>query len=120
MGRIFNTGGFLPEKMHCLMMRGKLKDYTKEDAFALAEENGIRKAESIIKKVAAVISDFRKYAEECEVNPKWIGTIEACLKNNLKEWGLSEERDALSLKVNNIVFNDIRMERARKGNFHLL
>lgn len=35
---IFNTGGFLPEKMHCMMMQGKLQGQTLEDALALGKE----------------------------------------------------------------------------------
>ena len=36
---IFNTGGHLPETMHCLMMRGKLFGWTKEDALSLSQKN---------------------------------------------------------------------------------
>lgn len=117
---IFNTGGFLPEKMHCLMMRGKLQGQTMEDALALAEDNGIRKADSIIRKVAAAISDFRKYAEECGVGPKWIGTIEKCLNDNLELWGLSEKQEGISLKIDGILCENVRIEQAHKGNYHLL
>ena len=52
---IFNVGGFLPEKMHCLMMQGKLQGQTLEDALALGKDNGIRKAETIINEVASAI-----------------------------------------------------------------
>ena len=88
---IFNAGGFLPEKMHCLMMQGKLHGQTLEDALALGKDNGIRKAESIIDEVASAIRQFRRFAEECEVGQPWIGAVETTLDNHLAEWGLFEQ-----------------------------
>ena len=84
---IFNVGGFLPETMHCLMMRGKLQGQTLEDALSLARDNGIRKAEAIVNEVASAIGKFRTYAEECGVGQQWIGAVETCLNNHLSEWG---------------------------------
>ena len=55
---IFNTGGFLPETRHCLMIRGKYDGITLDDVMALAVENGIRKAESIIDEVEPESSCF--------------------------------------------------------------
>lgn len=49
---IFNTGGFLPETMHCLMMQGKLSRHTLDDAIQFARDNGIRRPEAIIRAVA--------------------------------------------------------------------
>lgn len=86
---IFNVGGFLPEKRHCLMMQGKLQGHTKKDALLLAKDNGIRKAETIINEVAEAVSHFRQYAEECDVNQQWIGAVETTLKSHLADWGLS-------------------------------
>ena len=60
---IFNTGGFLPETRHCLMIRGKYDGITREDVMELAAENGIRKAESIISEVGKAVSEFRGIAE---------------------------------------------------------
>ena len=84
---IFNTGGFLPERMHCLMMQGKLLGHTIEDALALARDNGIRKAARIIEEVASAISRFRSFAEECGVKQRWINSVEQCLNEHLREWG---------------------------------
>lgn len=117
---IFNAGGFQPEKMHCLMMQGKLQGQTLEDALALGKDNGIRKAESIIDEVASAIRQFRRFAEECEVSQRWIGAVEATLNNHLAEWGLSEQKENVSLRIGDTVFENVRVEKAYKGNYHLL
>lgn len=96
---IFNAGGFFPEKMHCLMMQGKLQGQTLEDALALGKDNGIRKAESIIDEVASAIRQFRHFAEGCEVSQRWIGAVEATLNSHLAEWGLSEQKENVSLRI---------------------
>ena len=117
---IFNASGFLPEKMHCLMMQGKLQGQTLEDALALGKDNGIRKAESIIDEVASAIRQFRHFAEGCEVSQRWIGAVEATLNNHLAEWGLSEQKENVSLRIGDIVFNNVRVKKTYKGNYHLL
>ena len=117
---IFNVGGFLPEKMHCLMMQGKLQGHTKEDALLLAKDNGIRKAEIIINEVAEAILHFRQYAEECNVSQPWIGAVETTLKDHLTDWGLSEQRKDLSFCIDDTFFEKVRVERTYKGNYHLL
>lgn len=117
---IFNVGGFLPEKMHCLMMQGKLQGHTKKDALLLAKDNGIRKAETIINEVAEAISHFRQYAEECEVSQQWIGAAETTLKSHLADWALSEQRKDISFSIDNTLFENVRVERTYKGNYHLL
>lgn len=96
---IFNTGGFLPEKMHCMMMQGKLQGQTLEDALALGKENGIRKAKSIIGEVASAIRQFRHFAEECEVSLRWIGAVETTLNQHLAEWGLLERRKNVAFRI---------------------
>ena len=117
---IFNVGGFLPEKMHCLMMQGKLQGHTKEDALLLAKDNGIKKAETIINEVAEAVSHFRLYAEECEANQQWIGTVESTLKSHLADWGLSEQRKDISFSIDDTLFENVHIERTYKGNHHLL
>ena len=117
---ILNAGGFLPEKMHCLMMQGKLQGQTLEDALALGKDNGIRKAESIIDEVASAIRQFRHFAEGCEVSQRWIGAVEATLNNHLAEWGLSEQKENVSLRIGDTVFENVRVEKTYKGNYHLL
>lgn len=117
---IFNVGGFLPEKMHCMMMQGKLQGHTKGDALLLAKNNGIRKAETIINEVAEAISHFRLYAEECDVNQQWIGAVETTLKDHLADWELSEQRKDISFSIDDTLFENVRVERTYKGNYHLL
>lgn len=117
---IFNVGGFLPEKMHCLMMQGKYQGHTKEDALLLAKENGIRKADTIINEVAEAISHFRQYAEVCNVSQQWIGAIETTLKSHLADWGLSGQRKNISFGIDGTLFENVRVERTYKGNYHLL
>mgnify|MGYP002625377393 FL=1 len=117
---IFNAGGFLPEEMHCLMMQGKLHGQTIEDALALGKDNGIRKAETIIDEVASAIRQFRHFAEECEVGRHWIGAVETTLDNHLAEWGLFEQRENVSFRIGDTIFENVRVEKAYKGNYHLL
>ena len=117
---IFNVGGFLPETMHCLMMQGKLHGQTLEDALTLAKNNGIRKAETIIKEVASAISKFRKYAEECGVGQQWIAAVETCLNNHLANWGFLPDSSSPSFDIDGILYENVRVEQTYKGNFHLL
>ena len=117
---IFNTGGHLPETTHCLMMRGKLSGWTKDDALALAKENGIRKAEAIIAEVAEAIKQFRSFAERHQAKDRWIGAIEQTLTANLDAWGLSNTKKVISLSLDGHVLTDVHVEQAYKGNFHLM
>ena len=116
---IFNTGGFLPETSHCLMMRGKLSDQSKEDALALAKENGIRGAEKIIAEVAKAVSQFRQFAEKNHAAERWIGAIETTLNEHLNAWGFGEKH-LLSLNIDGHACSNIRIEQAYRGNYHLL
>lgn len=117
---IFNTGGFLPETMHCLMMQGKRQRHTIEDALALAQNNGIKRADAIINEVAAAILKFRSYAEECGVSSRWIGAIEDCLNNHLAAWGLKISTHSHSFMIEGTMLEHVRVEQSYKGNFHLL
>ena len=84
---IFDTGGYLPNKEHCLMIGGKLQDITHEDIIAFAGDAGIRAPESIIRKVATAVASFRLLAEKNDVKSEWIGRIESCLSEHLNLWG---------------------------------
>ena len=117
---IFNAGGRLPETMHCLMMRGKLSGWTKDDALALAKENGIRKAETIISEVAEAVRNFRSYAVKNNVQIRWTNAVEQTLISNLDSWGLNEPKKGISLSVNGHELTGIRIEQTYKGNFHLV
>ena len=91
---IFDTGGYLPNNEHCLMIGGKIQNISKEDAIAFAREMGIRAPESIIRKVAAAIASFRTFAQKNGVKNEWIGRVEATITDHLKSWGeIKEECD---------------------------
>ena len=118
---IFNTGGFLPETRHCLMIRGKYDGITFDDAMELAAENGIRKAESIIREVGDAVMEFRVFAEQNGVKEQWISAVENTLNGNLESWGLANAKatnsyfDAAGRKIENA-----RLEQQYKCNYHLL
>ena len=118
---IFNTGGFLPETRHCLMIRGKYDHITLDDVMQLASENGIRKAESIIHEIAKAILEFRPFAQKHGVHERWIAAIENTLKTNLEAWGLAKPTimegfiDSQGRKIEHA-----RIEQQFKGNYHLL
>ena len=86
----------------------------------LGKDNGIRKAATIIDEVASAICQFRHFAEECEVIERWIGAIETTLNNHLVEWGLIEQRKTVSFRIGDTIFENVRLEKAYKGNYHLL
>ena len=118
---IFNTGGFLPETRHCLMIRGKLDDITRDDVMELAAENGIRKAESIISEVGKAVLEFRAIAERNGVKEQWISTVEHTLNGNLASWGLANAKPENSyFEVDGHRIENARIEQQFKGNYHLL
>ena len=118
---IFNSGGFLPESRHCLMIRGKYDSITLEDVLALAAENGIRKAESIIGEVGKAILEFREIAERNGVEEKWISAIEGTLNENLASWELVNSKpENISFWADGHKIENARIEQQYKGNFHLL
>lgn len=94
---IFNTGGYLPETMHCLMMQGKLSGQTMDDALRIAKDNGIRKAEAIIGQVAEAVGRFRGFAEKYHVQERWISAVETCLTSHLNAWGMGTAQQVLCL-----------------------
>ena len=118
---IFNGGGYLPEKRHCLMIRGKYSDIALDDVMQLAAENGIRKAESIIHEVAGAIEEFRTFALRHGAKERWVAAIENTLNANLEAWGLTSRTIIEKYKDNrgrNI--ENVRIEQQFKGNYHLL
>lgn len=117
---IFDTGGYLPNKEHCLMIGGKIRDISREDILSFANENGIRTPESIIRKVASAVASFKSLARKNGVREEWIGRIESCLSEHLSAWGFAVNPKAFSFSTpsgHNI--EDAYIEAAYKGNFHL-
>ena len=117
---IFNVGGFLPHREHCLLMRGKVADWTKEDVMLFAADNGIRNAEKIIRQVADAVMKFRALAEKNGVRPEWIGRIEECLQRHLREWGFDIPAQELAWTTSDGKYiSNVYLEQAYKGNIHL-
>ena len=118
---IFDNGGFLPNEDHCMYIRAKLRDITREDVIQFAKDNGIRRPDAIIRDIVNAIKQFRTIATKYGVAEPWIGRVETTITDRLKSWGESEEAPRTSeMIINGHVVKNIRMEQAYKGNFHLL
>jgi serine/threonine-protein kinase HipA len=118
---IFDTGGFLPNKEHCLMIGGKLQDISREDVLSFASECGIRMPDNIIRKIASAVQHFRELAEKNGVRDEWIGRVETTICDHLKAWGLWEgTNEEPSLIVDNHAVTDFHLEQQFKGNYLLL
>lgn len=117
---IFNIGGFLPEHLHCLTLRGKANNWTVEDVHTFAKENGIRNAEKIISQVVAAILKYREIAESNGVKSEWIGRVEECLLSHLREWGFAVPAQELTWTTSSGRYvSKVYLEQAYKGNIHL-
>lgn len=118
---IFDTGGFLPNKDHCLMIGGKLQDISREDVISFAAECGIRMPDNIIRKVVAAVKKFREIAMKNGVRDEWIGRVEATIIDHLKSWGEYENDSQTSnLAVDGHVVTGFHLEQQFKGNYLLL
>ena len=117
---IFDTGGYLPNREHCLMIGGKLQDITRDDAIQFARDNGIRRPDAIIRDMVESLKQFRAIAAKYGVSEQWTGRVEATIVSHLKAWGEWEEDAAMpELAINGHLASNIRMEQAYKGNYHL-
>ena len=118
---IFDLGGYLPNKEHCLMVGGKLQDITREDILHFARENSIHRADAVICEVAAALRQFRSVAKKNGVPEQWTGRIETTIIDDLKSWGEWEGENAMpELIISGHTVSNLRIEQAYKGNFHLL
>ena len=118
---IFDTGGYLPNKEHCLMIGGKLQGITREDAVQFARDNGIRRPDAIIRGVAESLKQFRSIATKYDVSEQWTGRVEATIIDHLKAWGeLNDETSTPELTIKGHTIIGVRMEQTYKGNYHLL
>ncbi len=116
---IFDAGGYLPNKEHCLMIGGKLQDITHEDMISFATECGIRQPESIIRKVVAAISSFRELATKNGVREEWIGRVESCIKEHLASCGYGQTEASFTFNLDGHEVSNAHVEAAYKGNYHL-
>ena len=118
---IFDTGGYLPYKEHCLTIGGKVNNITREDVIFFASEMGIRAPESIIRKVAESVASFRTLAKKNGVRAEWTGRVESCLLEHLSAWGLlSDPQKTSFILQSGHTFENVRIETTYKGNYHLL
>ena len=84
---IIDNGGFLPNKDHCMYIRTKLRNITRDDAIQFARDNGIRRPDAIIRDVAASLKQFRSIATKYGVSDEWTGRVETTIIDHLKAWG---------------------------------
>jgi serine/threonine-protein kinase HipA len=117
---IIDNGGFLPNEDHCLYIRAKLRNITRDDAIQFARDNGIRRPDAIIHDVVASLKQFRTIAMKYGVSEQWAGRVEVTIIDHLKAWGEWEETDISSEVINGHTVSNIRIEQAYKGNFHLI
>ena len=119
---IFDNGGFLPNEDHCMYIRAKLRNITRDDVIQFAKDNGIRRPDAVIREVASSLKQFRTVALKYGVSEQWIGRVENTIVDHLKSWGeLEETAPAIcEFVINGHIVKNIRMEQAFKGNFHLL
>ena len=117
---IIDNGGFLPNEDHCLYIRAKLRNITREDAIQFARDNGIRRPDAIIRDVVASLKQFRAIAMKYGVSEQWTGRVETTIIDRLKVWSEWQDDAAMpELSINGHVVSNIRMEQAYKGNYHL-
>ena len=118
---IIDNGGFLPNEDHCMYIRTKLRNITRDDAIQFARDNGIRRPDAIIRDVVDSLKQFRTIAKKYGVSEEWTGRVEATIIDHLKAWGeWQEEVNAPELTINGHIVSNIRIEQAYKGNFHLI
>ncbi|MCQ2068833.1 MAG: type II toxin-antitoxin system HipA family toxin [Bacteroidaceae bacterium] len=118
---ILDNGGYLPNKDHCLYVRAKLRDISRDDVIQFARDNGIRRPDSIIQDVVNSLKHFRSVASRNGVKDEWIGRVEVTIIDHLKAWGEWKDETPVSvLAINGHSVKNIRIVQAYKGNYHLL
>lgn len=113
---IFDNGGFLPNEDHCMYIRAKLRDITRDDVIQFAKDNGIRRPDAIIRDIVNAIKQFRVVATKYGVAEQWIGRVENTMVDHLKSWGELEEMapEICEFVINGHIIKNIRMEQAYK------
>ena len=81
---IIDSGGYLPNVDHCLYIRAKLRDITRDDVIVFARDNGIRRPDAIIRDVVRSLRNFRAAATKYGVSEQWIGRVETTIASHLK------------------------------------
>lgn len=88
---ILDNGGFLPNQDHCLYIRAKFRNITRDDVIQFARDNGIRRPDAIIRDVVGSLKHFREIATRYGVSEQWKGRVEATIIDHLKSWGEWDE-----------------------------
>ena len=118
---IIDSGGFLPNEDHCMYIRAKLRNISRDDVMQFARDNGIRRPDAIIRNVVDSLKQFRSVAEKNGVSEEWTGMVETTIIDHLKAWGEWQENAITpEFTINDHSVSNIRIEQAYKGNFHLL
>lgn len=118
---VLDRGGYLPNEDHCLYIRAKLRNITREDVIQFAHDNGIRRPDAIIRDVSRALMQFRSVAIKNGVSEQWTGRVEATVITHLKAWGeWEEERQTSILTIDGHNISDFRIEQQFKGNYLLL
>jgi serine/threonine-protein kinase HipA len=116
---IIDNGGYLPNEDHCLYIRAKLRNVTREDVIQFAHDNGIRRPDSIIRDVVGSLKQFRSVATKYGVSEQWTGRVEATIIGHMKAWGEGEEQTS-ALTINGHLITDFHLKQQFKGNYLLL
>lgn len=118
---ILDSGGFLPNEDHCMYVRAKLRNITRNDVIQFAKDAGIRRPDAIIRDIVNALKQFRVVAAKHGVAEQWIGRVETTITANLRFWGELEDavHATCEFVINGHVVRNIRIEQAYKGNFHL-
>lgn len=117
---VIDTGGYLPNTGHCMYIRSKLHNISYDDILQFAKDNGIRRADAIIRSVVDSLRHFRTIADKNKVHDRWINAVESSINHHLDLWGLSENTSKpISFEITGKTFSNIYLEQAYKGNYHL-
>lgn len=116
---IFNAMGFLPEREHCLRMRGLRSEWTKADVLAFAKDNGITRAEHIIREVVTALGHFRELAEKNGVACHWISCVEYAINQHLEEWGYTSLAEVKMTTRQGRNIDNVHLEMTSSGTLKL-
>ncbi len=117
---VINRGGYLPNDEHCMYIRAKLKEFTRNDVLDFARDNGIRRPDAVIRDIATSLKEFRSIALKYGVANEWIGRVETTINERLKSFGECDDYcEPFSVSSGEHVINNIRIEETYKGNYHL-
>lgn len=115
---IIDTGGYLPNESHCMYIRAKLRDITRDDVIQFARDNGIRRPDAIIRNVVESLKQFRSIATSYGVSEQWKGRVEATIFDHLRAWGEWENQSS-DMVINGHTVTEFHLEQQFKGNYCL-